>query len=52
MLSANVGTPFYLGPEMVNEQGYDEKVDIYALGLILFELCSNFTTFHQKTIAY
>jgi len=46
LLSARVGTPFYLSPEQREEKGYDEKVDIYSLGLILFELCHNFSTYH------
>ena len=46
MLSIKVGTPFYLSPEQQQEKQYDEKVDIYSLGLILFELCSNFKTSH------
>lgn len=46
MLSLKVGTPFYLSPEQQQEKHYDEKVDMYSIGLILFELCSNFKTTH------
>lgn len=38
--STNVGTPFYMSPEMINEQKYNEKSDIWALGCLLFELCA------------
>jgi serine/threonine protein kinase len=48
MLSARVGTPFYLSPEQLDEKGYDEKVDIYSLGLILFELVNQFATQHHR----
>lgn len=33
----NVGTPFYMSPEMVNECKYNEKSDIWALGCLLCE---------------
>ena len=32
------GTPEYLSPEMVNKKGHDTSVDIWALGVLLFEL--------------
>jgi serine/threonine protein kinase len=43
-----VGTPTYLSPEQEKGKGYSEKVDIFALGLILFELCSKFSTYHER----
>lgn len=36
----NVGTPFYMSPEMINEMRYNEKSDIWALGCLLYELCA------------
>ena len=32
------GTPIYLAPEMINGTGHDEKVDIWSIGVLLFEL--------------
>ena len=32
------GTPFYFAPELVSSQKYDESVDIWALGVITYEL--------------
>ena len=35
-----VGTPYYLSPEMCEERPYNEKSDIWALGCVLYELCT------------
>ncbi|NOG50893.1 MAG: protein kinase [Chloroflexi bacterium] len=33
-----IGTPDYLPPEVFNNQRGDERADIWALGVILFEM--------------
>ena len=40
------GTPEYLAPEMVNKSGHDESVDIWALGVLLFEMLAGRTPFN------
>ena len=32
------GTPGFMAPEIFTMEGYDEKVDVYSLGLILYTL--------------
>lgn len=32
------GTPLYLSPEILNGNKYDEKVDIWAIGVLAYEL--------------
>ncbi len=39
-----VGTELYMSPEQLARRAYDHKVDVYSLGLILFELLVPFST--------
>ena len=43
-LTQFVGTPLYLSPEQIEGLNYNEKVDIFAMGLILYEICAGFKT--------
>ena len=37
-LTSEVGTKRYMAPEIINNKIYDKKVDIYAFGILLYEL--------------
>ena len=38
--SRTVGTPFYMAPEIIKSQPYDERVDIWSAGVIVYYLLS------------
>jgi hypothetical protein len=46
--STNIGTALYTAPEQMSLHVYDEKVDVYPLGLILLELSWHFSTAHER----
>ena len=40
-----LGTPLYMAPELVLHQNYNEKVDVWSLGIITYQLLSGLTPF-------
>jgi serine/threonine protein kinase len=41
----SLGTPLYIAPELVQGQAGNVKSDIYALGVVLYEMCTGTTPF-------
>ena len=48
-----IGTPYYLSPEVCEGKPYNSKSDVWALGCILYELCTfqkPFNAFNQAAL--
>ena len=45
-----VGTLLYMAPEIINEKPYNNKVDIWALGCIIHELCTLNFCFESNSV--
>lgn len=44
------GSPFYMAPEMLKKQKYTNKIDLWSLGIILFQMLEGKVPFSSNTI--
>ncbi|KRX02432.1 Protein kinase-like domain [Pseudocohnilembus persalinus] len=45
-----VGTPYYLSPEIIENQPYSFQSDIWSLGIILYEMCTQKPPFTAESL--
>ena len=38
LMKTHVGTPYYKAPEIYHQLGYTENVDLWSLGIMLFQM--------------
>ena len=50
MVDTMYGTPLYLSPELCESKPYNEKTDIWSLGVLLYELCCLKTPFSGRNL--
>lgn len=50
LASTYVGTPYYMSPELISEDTYTHKSDIWALGCIVYELCKLAPPFNAQNL--
>jgi TPR repeat protein len=48
-MTMQIGTPFYMAPEVGQDSNYTSKIDVYSFGLILYELMTGQPVFEEKT---
>ena len=51
-LYTNIGTPYYVAPEMFMGSDYKEPVDIYSFGLCLLEMHTREYPYNECTNQY
>lgn len=45
-----LGSPLYMSPELVCNKPYTEKVDVWSLGVITYQLLSGKTPFESRNL--
>ena len=51
LAQTQIGTPYYLSPEIYEDQPYGKKSDVWSLGVILYELLTLELPFQAKNLA-
>jgi calcium-dependent protein kinase len=47
-LKQSIGTPFYMAPEIFNDNRYNEKADMWSLGIVLYILLTGKSPYYGR----
>ena len=50
MFDTMCGSPMYMAPEIMNQKVYDNKSDLWSVGVIMYELLFGTTPYHAKNM--
>lgn len=50
--NTQVGTPYYLSPELINGDRYNKNIDIWSLGIVMYELIYHHYPFAARNLPY
>ena len=50
LMTVGIGTKYYCSPEQEKTKNYDNKTDIYSLGIIIFEMFYKFNSLMERDI--
>ena len=51
MAQTMLGSPIYMAPEILKEEIYTLKADIWSLGVVLFEMLFGYCPFESSSIS-
>ncbi|KAG2496722.1 hypothetical protein HYH03_005135 [Edaphochlamys debaryana] len=51
MARTPIGTPYYMAPEIYEEQPYSFKSDVWALGCVMYEMCTGKAAFAADNLS-
>ena len=50
LAKTQIGTPFYMSPELINSHPYSYKSDVWGLGCVLYEIINGHRAFDAQSL--
>lgn len=52
LMTQGIGTPLYMAPELINDDDYGKEVDVYAFGILAYEIITGKQPYSDITNVY